>query len=386
MPADRTVPPLTAVGRGPAVVVDAGIPFGTEFREDWYRVHRVEGGGWTRDALAGADAICVRSTTRVDAALLEGTPVRFVGTVTSGVDHLDLDYLHDAGIAVYHTPGANAVAVAEYVLANLVMLLPARAPTTLGVVGCGNVGTAVARRARLVGFEVVEHDPPRAARDPEFESVPLERVLAASVVTLHVPLTRSGPYPTADLIDARYLACLPSGAIFVNTARGGIVDEAALAARAEAGDLTAIVDCWRGEPLVDPRLLAAATVATPHLAGHTIDAKRRGARYIAHALDASFAPKAAAGVRVTRPAPHPGADVEGATYRRLLAEQVDFEAVTLQLKALAGAPEPARRTGFARLRADAGMRQELGVTFERGWRRGTPVADPHLPTGAVRIG
>ena len=245
------------------MVADAGIPFGPELREDWYRVRRVEGGGWTASALRDADAICVRSTTRVDAALMAESRVRFVGTVTSGVDHLDLDFLRAAGVAVYHTPGANAVAVAEYVLANLICLAPKPRPPgfSLGVIGVGNVGAAVARRAALVGISVQLHDPPRAAADDDFASASLEETLKADAVALHVPLNRDGTHPTADLVDAAAIGRMRPGAILFNTARGGIVEESACRAAAERGQIRAVVDCWLGEPLVDRGLLAAAAVA-----------------------------------------------------------------------------------------------------------------------------
>lgn len=382
-----TTAPQLRSGRGPLVVADAGIPFGAELREDWYRLRRVEGDGWTASVLRDADAICVRSTTRVDAALLTGSGVRFVGTVTSGVDHLDLDFLRAFGVAVYHTPGANAVAVAEYVLANLVDLAPKPLPPdfSLGVIGVGNVGAAVARRAALLGISVRHYDPPRADAEDDFASVPLEAALEADAVTLHVPLARDGPHPTAELLDAEAIGRMRSGAILFNTARGGIVDEAAWRAAAEAGRLRAVVDCWLDEPKVNRGLLATSAVATPHLAGHTIDAKRRGARWIVRALDEFFAPPAAQQIKVIAGQASSAADVDGDTYLRLLAEQLDFEAVTLQMKALGRAPDAALATGFAALRANAGMRQELGRRFEGGWRRGTPVADPHLPSGPVRL-
>jgi erythronate-4-phosphate dehydrogenase len=404
--------------RGPHLVVDAGIPFEGLLREDFYRVTWTEGPGWTRSALAHTDAICVRSTTRVDASLLEGTPVRMVATATSGTDHLDLDWLADRGIAVYAAPGSNAVAVAEYVWANLRALLPdlLTARPRIGIVGCGQVGQCVARRAALLGLDVRISDPPRALAEADFFDQPLDEVLNSDVVTLHVPLTRSGPFPTVNLLDAQRIAALAPGTVVINAARGGVLDEQALAAAVSDHGLRAILDCWDGEPQINPQLLKRAEVATPHCAGHTLDAKQRGARFVTEALEAFFRPGLAplaatpdgpADGRLALPADpqskaplrhpadppgrastaaeetHPPLDAEG--YLGLLAEQVDFEAVTLELKALAGAEPATRAAGFATIRRRAGLRQELGLAFRDQYRVGTPVADLHLPQGPVRI-
>ena len=408
---------------GPQLVVDAGIPFEGLLREDFYRVAWTEGPGWTRSALAGADAICVRSSTRVDAELLEGTPVRMVATATSGTDHLDLEWLADRDIAVYAAPGSNAVAVAEYVWANLRALIPDLLVTRprIGIVGCGQVGQCVARRAALLGLEVCVSDPPRALAEPDFCDRPLDEVLNSEVVTLHVPLTQGGPFPTANLLDARRISAIAPGTVVINAARGGVLDERALAAAILDKDLRAILDCWVGEPQIDPQLLKRAQVATPHCAGHTLDAKQRGARFVTEALEAFFRPglvpapvmseEPADGMPARSAEPQadepqselraqpaavtrggagtnasdmqPALDAEG--YLGLLAEQVDFEAVTLELKALAGAEPATRAAGFANIRRRAGLRQELGLAFRDQYRVGTPVADPHLPQGPVQI-
>lgn len=377
--------------RGPRIAADPGIPFEGLLRQDFYRITWLEGDAWTREALREVDGVCVRSTTRVDAALLEGTPVRFVGTATSGTDHLDLDWLRAQAIPTYAAPGSNAVAVAEYLFANLRQCLPQllAARPVIGVIGCGQVGKCVVRRAELLGLETRISDPPRALVDPEFVDTPLEQVLDADVVTLHVPLTDEGPFPTRGLLDRRRLTQLRPGVIVVNAARGGILDEAALLAAVEHRGIRAIIDCWVGEPLISRPLLRAAEVATPHCAGHTLDAKQRGARFIAEALDRCFLPPEGADAVSEASSDGPSVPASGApdakTYLHLLAEQVDLEAVTLELKALANADDVARAAGFAAIRRRAGLRQELGTTFENQYRRGTPVFDPHLPTGPIRL-
>lgn len=390
---------------GPRVAADPGIPFEGLLRQDFYRVVWLEGAQWTRENLQDVDAICVRSTTRVDAALLEGTPVRFVGTATSGTDHLDLDWLAARHIPAWAAPGSNAVAVAEYLFGNLRQLFPdllTRRPS-IGVIGCGHVGQCVVRRARLLGLPVSISDPPRALAEPDFVGQPIEEVLRSEVITLHVPLTDDGPFPTRGLLDAARLALVAPGAIVVNAARGGVLDEAALVSAVRQRGVRAMLDCWVGEPRVSVPLLRAAAVATPHCAGHTLDAKQRGARWIAEALDACFLPEHTAAQATDATGPFRSADMpaespaelpaagagtespDAETYLRLLAEQVDLEAVTLEMQALAGADDDTRAAGFAAIRRRAGLRQELGLTFEDQYRRGTPVHDPHLPTGPVRV-
>ncbi len=271
--------------------------------------------------LAGADALIVRSVTRVDAALLAGSKVRFVATATAGADHVDTAWLAERGIAFADAPGCNAPAVAEYVMACLLTGFARRgesmAGRTLGIVGVGQVGRRVEAIARRAGMAVLRCDPPRARREAGGEFVPLETLLAgADAVTLHVPLTRAGPDATANLLSAERMALMRPGAVFINTARGDVVDEAALAGmigtRAAPGGealLEAVaheavghkavahgevargrrlafvaVDTWRGEPAIDAGLALACDVATPHIAGYSRQARRRAAAGVFLAL------------------------------------------------------------------------------------------------------
>lgn len=245
----------------------------------------------TRDALAEADVLLVRSVTRVSVDLLAGTPVRFVGTATAGTDHLDLGGLARAGVTTAHAPGSNADSVVDHVLASLLALAADRgerlAGRTLGVVGAGAVGGRLVPRARALGMTVVVCDPPRAkAGHADHDYAPLGDVLAvADVLSLHVPLIDGGQWPTRGVIGARELAAMRDGAWLVNAARGEVVDGAALvAARPRLGAL--VLDCWPGEPAPDPALVAAADLASPHVAGHAVEAKARGTSMLAAAVRA----------------------------------------------------------------------------------------------------
>jgi erythronate-4-phosphate dehydrogenase len=245
----------------------------------------------TRDALLDADAVIVRSETRVDAPLLDGTAVRFVGTATIGMDHLDTAYLAERGITYAGAPGSNAESVAQYVAAALLVLAGGRpgglAGWSIGIVGVGNVGSRVARVAEGLGLRVLLNDPPlrRRTGDPRF--LPLDALMAADIVSLHVPLTRSGEDATHHLFGDARLAAMKRGSILVNTARGAVVDGEASKRALRDGRLSAAVfDVWENEPFVDADLLGLTRIATPHIAGYSLDGKLNAARAIFEALRA----------------------------------------------------------------------------------------------------
>ncbi|MCC6202904.1 MAG: 4-phosphoerythronate dehydrogenase [Gammaproteobacteria bacterium] len=232
--------------------------------------------------LTAADALLVRSVTRVDATLLAGSGVRFVGSATAGVDHIDLAYLRQAGIEFAHAPGSNALAVAEYVACAVLDCCLRRGRASLagvsaGVIGHGHTGTEVVRLLRALGITCLLNDPPRAAAGDPGPYVDLDTALGADIVTLHVPLTAAGPWPTRELLHAARIAALRPGTLLINAARGGVLDEAALCRRlVAAADLDVVLDCWAGEPLIDQALLRRVARGTPHVAGHTVEARWRG--------------------------------------------------------------------------------------------------------------
>lgn len=245
-----------------------------------------------RDDLMQADALLVRSVTKVGPALLAGTPVRFVGSATIGTDHLDLAGLSALGIEVASAPGCNARAVGEYVVTVLAALAAEQgwAPQgrLLGVVGLGNTGRAVVTLARHLGFRVMGCDP--YVTLPGIEQASLTDLLAkADILSLHVPLTRDGAHPTHHLIGAGELAVLPDRAIVINACRGEVVDGAALdAALAMRPHFTAVLDVWEGEPHVPPGLLERVRWGTPHIAGYSQEGKWRGTATVCAALCARF--------------------------------------------------------------------------------------------------
>jgi erythronate-4-phosphate dehydrogenase len=241
------------------------------------------------ETVRDAGALVIRSETKVGPRLLDGSAVRFVGTSTIGTDHIDLPYLSSKGIAFASAPGSNANSVKEYVLAALLVLARREkfhlGGKTMGVVGAGNVGSRVAAMARALGMPVLVNDPPleRAGGGGGFR--PLEELMGADIITLHVPLTQAGSDPTHHLFDARRIAQMKRGAILINTSRGAVVEARALEAALRGGLLAAaVLDVWEGEPAIDAELLSLVSLGTPHIAGYSIDGKVKAASMIRAAL------------------------------------------------------------------------------------------------------
>ena len=236
----------------------------------------------TRNDLLDADALIVRSKTKINRELLHGTPIQFVGTATAGTDHIDAAYLEQRGIYWTASPGCNANSVSEYLMAALLTLGRRHgfdlAGKTIGVIGCGNVGSRVVTKCESLGMNVLRNDPPLAAisTDPDF--LPLETVLAESdIVTLHVPLVQEGPWPTDRMADYRFFEQLKPGALFINAARGSVCDYDALLDAKEGGAVSrTIIDVWNPEPAFRIDVLKTANLASPHIAGHSYEGKLNG--------------------------------------------------------------------------------------------------------------
>lgn len=267
------------------IVADENIPLLDAFFAGFGEIRRYPGRAIDRDCVRDADVLLVRSVTKVDRALLEGSQVRFVGTCTIGTDHLDLGWFAEAGIHWSSAPGCNARGVVDYVLGSLLTLAELDgadlATRTYGVVGAGEVGGRLVQVLRGLGWKVLVCDPPRQAAEGG-DHVGLERILAeCDVISLHTPLTRSGEQATWHLLDAQRLAQLRQGAWLINAARGPVIDNAALRELLlQREDVLAVLDVWEEEPLVDVDLADLCVIATPHIAGYSLDGKQRGTAQI----------------------------------------------------------------------------------------------------------
>ena len=271
------------------VIVDSHIPNIQGLIEPYAEVLYLEPGDISREAVKDADALIVRTRTRCNADLLDGSRVRFIGSATIGTDHIDLDYCASHGITVRNAPGCNAPAVAQWVFCAIHAWMQARGIATpegltLGIVGVGHIGSIVARWGRELGFTVLLNDPPREKRDGSFDVniFPLEELQRrCDIITFHTPITRDGQWPTWHLCDQAFLDALVCCRLILDAARGPIADNAALLRW--HGDVG--LDCWENEPVISRELLEKAIVATPHVAGYSREGKQRGTAMMLAALN-----------------------------------------------------------------------------------------------------
>ena len=263
------------------VVIDKYIPFLAEaLQAQDVEVATLAPEEITRATVADSQALFVRTRTQVDSALLHGTRVRFVATATIGTDHLDIPYLEQQGVAWASAPGCNAQAVCDYVEEAINQFDNGK---TLGLVGCGHVGSKVKAMAERRGMRVLVSDPPKGMH------LPLEQLAAeADVITFHTPLTRTGAFPTYHLCDAAFLSHCRAGTLIINAARGGVVDEEALL---QSG-LPCAIDTWEGEPDINRNLLQHAWLASYHIAGYSLEGKINASQMVLDAFCRFFQRKA----------------------------------------------------------------------------------------------
>lgn len=276
------------------IVCDSHIPFLKGVLEQYADVIYLPGGQIKRDDILDADALIVRTRTRCDAGLLEGSKVRFIATATIGYDHIDTAWCESHGISWTNAPGCNSGSVQQYMGSLLVSMSRHFGfdckQKTIGVVGVGNVGGKVARLAALLGFRVLLCDPPRARREGPDGFVTLDEIIERSdIITCHVPLTYDGQDSTFHLFDSIRLAKMNGGQILINTSRGEVVDGNALKqALRNRSIMAASLDVWENEPDIDPELLGLLFSGTPHIAGYSLDGKATGTAMCVRALGQFF--------------------------------------------------------------------------------------------------
>ncbi|HSW40022.1 MAG TPA: 4-phosphoerythronate dehydrogenase [Acidobacteriota bacterium] len=260
------------------IALDQSIPCREKAFSEFGAIRPFPGRDLKPEAIRDADALIVRTITRVNAPLLEGSSIRFVASASAGFDHVDRDYLKERGIHFYHAAGCNAGAVSEYIMTALYRIAGRRGwdlkRLSLAVIGVGNVGSLVAKKAGAIGMEVLLCDPPLRDLTGDPRYIPWESALEADILTFHVPLVSSGPYPTRHMVDRSLLGRLRPDQFIINSARGEVIDgrqlKTALIEKRIAG---AVLDVWEGEPHYDRSLLELIDIGTPHIAGVTLDAK-----------------------------------------------------------------------------------------------------------------
>ena len=279
------------------IVVDDKIPYILEKLELLAdEVVALRGSEISADDVKEADALVVRTRTRCDETLLKGSRVQFVATATIGFDHIDTAYLERAGIRWTNCPGCNAASVAQYVKCSLLLLERQKGlslqHSTIGIVGCGHVGSKVKAVAERLGMRVLICDPPLEQKEANSQKptansyVSLDVIERESdVITFHVPLTRDGEYATIHMADEAFFHRLSRVPYIINTSRGEVVDNDALLAALNEGRVRdAVIDVWEHEPQLNLQLLKRVFIGTPHIAGYSADGKVNADNMVVDAL------------------------------------------------------------------------------------------------------
>ena len=267
------------------IVADKAIPYATRFFSTLGEVVLLDTRDITPASIRDADCLVIRSVTQVDDTLLSGSRIKCVASNSSGIDHVDINYLDARAIPLFNAKGCNANSVAEYVLSCLFVLseqfgveLQGR---TAGIIGCGNVGARLRSLLHIIGMETRVYDPFIRDENGSFVYRDLDNVLSSDVITLHVPLTITGEYPTAQMVRRNFLDRLNQDVIFINTARGGVVNERDLIGFAsQNGSCRLVLDVWDNEPCINDELFALASLATPHIAGYSAQARMNATRLV----------------------------------------------------------------------------------------------------------
>ena len=355
------------------IIADENIPCVSEAFASLGEVTLLPGRGMQPGQVRDADILLVRSVTSVDQALLQDSAVRFVGSATIGFDHVDRAWLQQQGIGFTTAPGSNAISAAEYVVSALLLMAQRKGfelkQKTVGIIGCGNVGSRVRSRLAALGMRSVVNDPPLQAQGGHDDFVSLDEVLQADVITVHVPYTRDGLHPTHHLVDAAVLRKLPTDALFINTSRGAVTDNDALnRLLGERADLSVVLDVWEGEPAINTQLLERVCIGTPHIAGYSLDGKLRGTEMIYRAACEFFgqAGQWRAADSLPAAAVIEIAETENLSFAALLHRTVsacyDICADDARLRSMLALPADAQPAFFDRLRKEYPVRREFSET------------------------
>ena len=262
------------------IVADHQIPLVHEAFSPFGEIIVCDGRLIDRESIADADVLIVRSVTRVNAELLDQSPIKFVGSATSGVDHVDQCFLDSRNIAFASAHGSNAQSVVEYVLSSLFVLAQQNTfnlfDKTVGIIGCGKVGSRLLDVLRTLDIKCIVNDPPLQEKSGDKWFSDLEETLYADIITLHIPLTEHGKYPTRYMVNNEFLKNLQANTILFNTSRGEVINEKTLQEHIDINDrFDVVLDVWEHEPDINLELLKKVKIGTPHIAGYSIDAKIR---------------------------------------------------------------------------------------------------------------
>lgn len=347
------------------IVIDNKIPFIKGVLEPYAEVVYLPGKETTPEVVRDADAIITRTRTKCCESLLKGSAVKVIATATIGFDHIDTAWVEGAGIRWANAPGCNSWSVKQYIGSVLCALAQKHGldfeGLTLGVVGVGNVGSKVAAAGRALGMRVLLNDPPRERAEGSGDFVSVETIIKESdIVTVHVPLTKSGQDATLHLFDSERLASMKPSQILINSSRGPVVDCKALKAALMKGGLKgAVLDVWEGEPDLDPELIDLLDITTPHIAGYSADGKANGTTMSVRTVAAELGIDElkewkASGIPAPEQALEFAIDASGKTKQEVLSEAI-FHAYDVRGDSGKLRANPQQ---FERLRGDYQIRRE----------------------------
>jgi len=270
------------------LLVDENIAFAKEAFSEFGKTTLVDGRSLTNKNAKEADVIIVRSITQVNEELLKNSKVRFVGTATIGTDHIDLEYLKRRDITFADAKGCNADSVAEYVFVALLKVASEKNiflnGKSISVIGVGNIGSRIVRLAESLGLIVLKNDPPLERKGIGRNYVSLDDALQADIISIHVPMSHEGIDKTFHLLKENNLKKIKSGTVIINTSRGAVIDNIALLSESVKKEFNLILDVWENEPSINSDLLAKTKIATPHIAGYSIEGKVNGTKMIYNSL------------------------------------------------------------------------------------------------------
>ena len=276
------------------IVADSKIPFLAGALDHVAQVVYVPGSQISKEEIASADALIIRTRTKCNRELLHGTTVKFIASATIGYDHIDTAYCDTQGIKWTNAPGCNSGSVKQYIASALAEIVSIEKKTfkdiTLGIIGVGNVGSKVAAMAKTLDIKTLLNDPPRQRVEGKGDFTDIETLIAQSdIITMHVPLSHQGINKTFHLANADFFAKMKRGAWFINTSRGEVMETQSLIRALESKHLDgAAIDVWENEPSINLRLLELAQITTPHIAGYSADGKANGTAMSVQAISKFF--------------------------------------------------------------------------------------------------
>lgn len=338
------------------------------FIPEGVHLHRFDSAGGFPSNLTAYDALLIRTVTPVNRETLPETGnLKFIGTATAGTDHVDTGYLGEKGVEFAQSEGCNANAVAEYIITVLCRWAQKTGSELndkrIGVVGCGHTGGSVIDLLRKLDLAHIPYDPPRQEREPGFSSASAEELLQADILTFHTPLTSTGAYATKHLAGRDWLH--HGFDLVINAARGGVVDETALTDLHHSGTVeNYILDVWENEPGFSNKVAERAFIATPHIAGYSIESKFRATEIVLTRLLQFF------GVEPTRsanPSPFSASAFKfhpSITFSDLLWQNNQVDLYDTELRKLIGLPEPQKCKQFNRLRSKTPLRHEYRAMLD----------------------